>query len=228
MAEVDQKMTEISSDESSQYSSSVDSDAEYDEQESLPADLSNEHSFPCTICRQLKWHPGTDLALSDDCLVVHAHATSKGEAHILQPMHRTGEFEIIIETRGPNTRDGFLGIGIRRRQRKSPKLFNTFNGNCIWETGAIVNALEKIPSTTGYKQARDLELLIKGDRVGMKITQEGDLEFFINGVSQGVAASNVYKPSNRYELYPLVKLPAGYAARITAGGKTMHVCVVQC
>ena len=131
----------------------------------------------------------------------------------------------MVEARGPNTRDGFLGIGIRRRQHKSPKLLNTFTGNCIWETGAIVNALKNIPSTTGYKQARDLELLIKGDRVGMKITQESDLEFFINGLSQGVAASNVYRPSNGYELYPLVKLPAGYAVQITAGGENMHVCV---
>ena len=174
----------------------------------------------------MKWHPGTDLALSDDCLVVHSHATSKGEAHALQPMHRTGEFEIMVEARGPNMRDGFLGIGIRRRQHKSPKLHNTFTGNCIWEMSAIINALKTIPSTTAYEQARDLELLIKGDRVGMKITEEGDLEFFINGQSQGVAATNVYKPSNRYELYPLVKLPAGYVVRITAGGENVHACVV--
>lgn len=213
--------TKLSSDSSSHYSLSDDSGAEYNGPESLPSESGSESSFPHTISQHLKWHPATDLSLSNDCLVVQSLATNSGEAHTLQPLQRTGEFEIIVEARGPNTQVGFVGIGIGRRHRKSPHPLNTITGCCIWQTSAILNALKKSLSTAGYEQARDLELLIKGDRVGLKITEEGDLEFFINGQSQGVAATDVYKPSNRCELYPLVRLPAGYAVRITAGGKNI-------
>ena len=186
---------------------------------SLPPESSNECLFPRTISREQWWHTLTDLILSDDCLVTQSHSHTKGEVHATKPLHRTGEFEIKVEVKGPSTRDGFFGIGIRRRQHSSPGPLYTLSGCCIWQTGAIYNSLKKAPTTTTYQTARDLELLIKGDRVGMRITREGDLEFFVNGRSQGVAAHGVYKPSDSSDLYPLIKLPAGYTVRITAGGK---------
>ena len=37
----------------------------------------------------------------------------------------------------------------------------------------------------------DLDKLEEGDRVGVVKTSQGDLIFFVNGVSQGMAASNL-------------------------------------
>ncbi len=46
----------------------------------------------------------------------------------------------------------------------------------------------------------DLDKLKEGDRVGVMVSQ-GDLIFYINGVSQGIAANNIPKP-----VYALVNL----------------------
>lgn len=40
----------------------------------------------------------------------------------------------------------------------------------------------------------DLDKLKEGDRIGVMRTSQGELIFFINGESQGVAASNIPKP----------------------------------
>lgn len=207
---------DISTDSSSHYSSSDDSDG----LESI-SEPNSEHLFPHSLSRLLKWHPITGhLILSPDCLVAQSQSNTRGEAHASKPLYRTGEFEIKIEAcKRPIIRDGFFGIGIRRRQHDLPHPLYTLPGCCIWQTGAIYNALKNVPSTFRYHTARDLELLTPGDRVGMTITKYGDLEFFINGKSQGIAAEGVYKSNEHSDLYPLVKLPAGYTVHITAGGE---------
>ena len=229
--DVESEESENESDSSSHYSSSYDSEVENDGLKSLPSEPSSECLFPRTISRHLKWHPRTDLILSPDHFVVQSQSYTKGEAHISEPLRRTGEFEVKVEAKGPSTRDGFFGIGIRRRQHRSPRPLHTLSGCCIWQTSAIYNALKNTSSTVSYQTARDLELLIKGDRVGMRITKEGDLEFFINGMSQGIAARDVYKPNKVSKLYPLIKLPAGYTVQITSGGKStmqLYWHSVQC
>lgn len=47
----------------------------------------------------------------------------------------------------------------------------------------------------------DLDKLKEGDRVGVMRTSQGDLIFYINGESQGIAANNIPKP-----VYALVNL----------------------
>lgn len=47
----------------------------------------------------------------------------------------------------------------------------------------------------------DLDKLKEGDRVGVMRTSQGDLIFYINGESQGIAASNIPNP-----VYALVNL----------------------
>lgn len=175
------------------------------------------------MAQQLKWHPVADcLVLSSDRLVVQSNNNSRGEVHVSEPLHRTGEFEFKIEKRKRHNiifRDGNFGIGLQRRQCKLPPPLYTTSGRCVWQTGAIYNALKNSSSTVGYYSARDLDLLVPGDRVGVMITIEGDLEFFVNGKSQGIAAERVYKVDCHSNLYPLIKLPAGYIVKITAGGE---------
>lgn len=179
------------------------------------------------MSRQLKWHPVADcLVLSSDRLVAESNNNNRGEVHVSEPLHRTGEFEFKIEERKGHDiiiRDGFFGIGIQRRQCKSPPPLYTLPGRCIWQTGAIYNTLKNSSSIVGYSNACDLDLLVPGDRVGIMITIEGNLEFFVNGKSQGIAAEGVYKVDSYSDLYPLIKLPAGFIVRITAGGEHLDV-----
>lgn len=55
----------------------------------------------------------------------------------------------------------------------------------------------------------DLDQLGEGDRVGVMRTSNGDLHFFVNGINQGIAASNVL--SNIYAVVDMY----GKCAQVT-------------
>ena len=48
----------------------------------------------------------------------------------------------------------------------------------------------------------NLDKLRLGDRVGMRVTHEGILEFFVNGAYQGSAATGIYQRG--YDVYAVV------------------------
>ena len=67
----------------------------------------------------------------------------------------------------------------------------------------------------------NLENLREGDRLGLRVSHDGVLTFFVNGKSQGVAAQGVYQDG--YDLYAVVDVYANCrAVRITRAGTFMH------
>ncbi len=73
---------------------------------------------------------------------------------------------------------------------------------CVWTKRKVYNNLEQ---GVGLKAAYgnvDLYDLRVGDRVGLKLSCDGELEFTVNGQEQGVAAKGVYLSG--YEVYAVV------------------------
>ena len=64
----------------------------------------------------------------------------------------------------------------------------------------------------GYRTS--LRLLEKDETVGMQVTDAGELYFYVDGVCQGLAASNVYLEG--YDIYPFFELRGNvHVVRIT-------------
>ena len=63
--------------------------------------------------------------------------------------------------------------------------------HCVWDDQRLFNNLvtPKEESGYGYVNLNDLR---EGDCVGLCLSQDGVLEFFVNGESQGIAAKNIY------------------------------------
>lgn len=67
---------------------------------------------------------------------------------------------------------------------------------------------------TVYGYRTSLRLLSKFDTLGMQVTETGDLYFYVNGVCQGLAASNVYLEG--FDIYPIFELRGNvHVVRIT-------------
>ena len=94
---------------------------------------------------------------------------------------------------------------------------------CVWYGIEIYNNfvgyLGPTPKKYGYANLDDLR---EGDRLGMQVSHDGVLTFFVNGTSQGVAAQGVYQDG--YDLYAVVNVYANCTAvRIRRAGMfTLH------
>lgn len=65
---------------------------------------------------------------------------------------------------------------------------------------------------------RTLDDLREGDRLGMQISPQGTLEYFLNGKPQGVVVTNLHKPG--HDLYIVVDHYANCkSTKITRAGK---------
>lgn len=92
-----------------------------------------------------------------------------------------------------------------------------FSDNCcvLWKS-YVWNNLGSQLKTSKYTSVNLCETK-QGDRVGVGLTNEGDLLFFLNGKSHGVAVWNVCRKG--YDLYPVVDVAnACLAIRITTAG----------
>ena len=94
---------------------------------------------------------------------------------------------------------------------------------CICYGHEIYNNFVGYSGPTPKKySSTDLENLRKGDRLGLQVSHDGVLTFFVNGKSQGVAAQGVYQDG--YDLYPVVDVFANCkAVRITRAGMFTHL-----
>ena len=72
--------------------------------------------------------------------------------------------------------------------------------HCVWSSNRIHNRIKGYLQTPYGKE--NLDNLREGDCVGLRLTSDGVLVFFVNGQSQGVAAENVYEKG--YDVYPVV------------------------
>ena len=50
-----------------------------------------------------------------------------------------------------------------------------------------------------------IALICEGDRFGLRLSEDGALEFTVNGESLGIAAENVYRNTRNTDVYAVVK-----------------------
>lgn len=163
----------------------------------------------------LKFNPGTsfygrNINLSEDGLEIHRidldldYGTC---AYIATPLRHVFEFELKV-IGWDNSRESSLQIGISRC-RKVPyeyldiprKIDRTHDDSCTWRGDMVYNGFSDSLRKTKYGIV-DLHNIYRNDTIGMCLRADGDLFFFVNGFSQGRAASNVYTES--FDVYPVV------------------------
>ena len=88
---------------------------------------------------------------------------------------------------------------IPRCSQDKPEHFIVYQGYEVWDK-RDPNDVKK--NKYGYRTT--LRFLAKNEKVGMQVTEDGDLYFYYDGVCQGLAASNVYLEG--YDIYPFFEL----------------------
>ncbi len=125
-----------------------------------------------------------------------------------RPLFGHCEFEVELTGHGTNWSGNFkLGIAhfktgkclldfIGTIPRYSPEANNT----CVWSDDRIFDKIQnKVDFRYGNVRLDDLR---KGGRLGLQITNEGVLSFYVNDAYQGVASTNAYVTG--YDTYAIV------------------------
>ena len=86
-----------------------------------------------------------------------------------------------------------------------------------WSHQSLFN-MSRVPRGYGYVSLDDLR---EGDRAGFRISDNGVLEFTVNGKSQGIAAENVY--FRNFKVYAIVEHRYGVATVITKAGEKIQL-----
>ena len=137
-----------------------------------------------------------------------------------QPLKGVAEFEVKIVSH----RSG-LHFGVMRCKKNAPvKSGHNFPhisfavlNHCIWADQRLCNNLVT-PSKLSAYGSIDLEDLREGDYVGLRLSEDGVLEFTVNSESQGIAAKNVYARDS--DIYAVVDHYGNHAATaITKAGE---------
>ena len=121
-----------------------------------------------------------------------------GVAYGAQPLKGLAEFEVKMVTYAAKW-TGSIRLGIRRTKRgitieSGPGIpADSYNAeyHCVWAGQRLYNNLVTPGERSDYGYV-DLDDLCEGDCVGLHLSQDGVLEFTVNGESQGIAAKNIY------------------------------------
>ena len=111
------------------------------------------------------------------------------------PLKGVVKFEVEIVSYGAGWRSS-LGFGVMRCEKGVPiesiqsDSYDAAN-HCVWIDHLLRNKLVTPGEVSDYGYV-NLDDLRKGDRVGLRLSQDGVLEFTVNGESQGIAAKNIY------------------------------------
>ena len=121
-----------------------------------------------------------------------------GVAYGAQPLKGLAEFEVKMVTYGAKWTES-LGLGIRRCKKGVP--IESGAGipadpcgaeyHCMWADQRLRNNFVTPREISDYGYV-DLDDLREGDCVRLRLSQDGVLEFTVNGESQGIAAKNIY------------------------------------
>ena len=123
-----------------------------------------------------------------------------GVAYGAQPLKGLAEFEVKMVTYYYGAKwITSLGFGIRRCKKGMPIESgpgipeNPYDAeyHYVWTDQRLVNNLVSPRNDSDYGYV-DLDDLREGDCVGLCLSQDGVLEFTVNGESQGIAAKNIY------------------------------------
>lgn len=144
------------------------------------------------------------------------------------PFRGAAEFEVKLLDYNIGIR-GSLKLGIMQRkmnqsssQAAIPKLSEHRDNSCIWFKSIFKQKTEFQNNMGGVHMLRhygwvNLDELKKDDRMGLQLTLDGDLSFFVNGISQGLAAECIYKEG--YDVFCFIELVEGcQAIEVTRAG----------
>ena len=93
--------------------------------------------------------------------------------------------------------------------------------HCVWIDQRLFNNLVTPREESDYGYV-DLDDLREGDCVGLRLSQDGVLEFFVNGESQGIAVKNIYTRNS--DVYAVVDHYGSCVATvITKAGECSYV-----
>lgn len=145
-----------------------------------------------------------------------------GVAYGARPLRGTSEFEVEITSYGTGW-SGTLKLGVMRCREGSeiqakdiPRYTPEGPDHCVWSSDKVHNRLSRVPQEKAYGLV-NLDELREGDRVGLRLTRNGELGFFVNGKWQGVAATRVHQRG--FDVYPVIDHYANCrATRITRAG----------
>ena len=118
---------------------------------------------------------------------------------------------------------GTLKLGVMRcktgtcvTDKNIPRYSPEGTHHCVWSSDKLHNRLTDCFTEQHYGEV-NLDELRAGDKLGMRVTHDRTLEFFVNGRHQGVAAENLYQKG--YDVYAVVDHYANCkATRITRAG----------
>lgn len=128
-----------------------------------------------------------------------------GVVYSEKPLQGTCEFEVEMTKYGTGWSGNLkLGITLVGKNEGPPKVVPRYSpeGNevCVWcDSKLFDRIIKRNEKVYGKKRLDDLR---EGDRLGLQITKDGTLSFFINGKHQGIALCDVYKPD--HDVYAIV------------------------
>lgn len=169
------------------------------------------------------------LAEKKDPHEVYAYGVVYGH----KVLRETTEFEVEIASYGTGW-SGTLKLGVMQQKAGSkikleeiPRYSSDAKNYCMFSSDKLYNRLigySADPERKEYSSV-NLDSLHKGDRVGMQISHDGVLIFFVNGKSQGVAAQDVYQKG--FDVYAVVDVYAQCTAvKITRAGILVITAVI--
>jgi hypothetical protein len=135
-----------------------------------------------------------------------------GIAYSARPLQGVSEFEVRLLEYAGGIR-GSLKLGVMRRKANGcvamPRLSEHRNNSCMCfhsrfkEKTEFQNNLGAVHVLQFYGIVNLCDLR-ENDRFGLQVSAQGDLSFFVNGVSQGVAVRRVYEVG--FDVYCFVEL----------------------
>ncbi len=173
-----------------------------------------------TVCSQ-------QIVISEDCRQAEKKDPSSyyayGVAYGAKPLRGTSEFEVEIDSYGTGW-SGTLKLGVMRCRagtellvhKDIPRYTPEGQNHCVWSSDKLHNRLGGLHEEKPYGLV-NLDELRKGARVGLRLSYDGVLVFFVDGKWQGVAATGVHQKG--YDVYPVIDHYANCkATRITRAG----------
>lgn len=129
------------------------------------------------------------------------HHYAHGVAYSALPLKGTAEFEVSMTDYGTGW-SGTLKLGVAKYKSgeailasRIPRYSPEAGNHCVWSADKIHNRLHSNQMGSQEKPYgnTDLDGLREGDRLGLRLTVDGNLLFFVNGKGQGLAAEKVYE-----------------------------------
>ena len=140
------------------------------------------------------------------------------------PLKGVAKFEVEIISHKVGW-PGSIGLGVMRYEKGVPiesipsDAWGAVN-HCVWSGQELWDGLvthSGVSAEYGHVNLLDLR---KGDCIGLHLSRNGVLEFFVNGESQGTAAKNIY--TGNTDVYAVVDHRCNCVATvITKAGKTI-------